>query len=705
MDLYDAKFIINTLLTNKKSSHHDLMSGLELVGLDTVATASIMIASKGCIVLNRNQVDAVIQLFNTDRLIVDMPTGEGKTFVLLAVAFLRWLSSDKNVFILSSSDYLSNRDSLVGDALWSLVKVTPRLLLSNGSVDRLSGESNCVYYSNVRMLATHYMLSLLFCSAVDMPNYSGALIIDEIDSQILDDMVRPVMINIRQDVGITDDERKELSFLFGVFKSLYDDSQTGELSMFDKSCIDVDMPGKSIAFTDESISRAHVLWCRISSSDGIDHHFNYFLQCAKAFMEFRICYTKGVDYNIYENIGFRWLDNETQQIKNGVDSSLLQHAAEFWLQQTPSIKTDKVDSLTLPAFVGAFDHVSGASGTALQDEVSYKHHYDIPVCEIAPFNKTQRKESATEWYFHRKIHQIKLSASVRESSKKGATVVFFKDSSAAEVFSKTFEDSVYLPATASVKEMHELINKTSTIGSVLVTTYMASRGVDFKTTDGSPLTVTLAQRGYTPRTEVQAIGRTGRYGMLGYVSRIFGGDDGIFETGKAKLLAEGYMANLNLSSSEKTTVKFLGKLESLVSATWTHRAKYSLSGFDDINKISKAKVDVRKFLANALLDMSKEDYMILFAKLNSSTSPLLSGLVSKFKEEIKLYEENDASVLKERLLSVIHSLMLSSWLSTLDAEIAYDSFDGISSILGQDLWDSIVVKSDLFSKIKPLFQL
>jgi hypothetical protein len=572
-------------------------------------------------------------------------------------------------------------------------------------VDRLSGESNCVYYSNVRMLTTHYMLSLVFCSAIDMPTYSGALIIDEVDNQLLDDMVRPVMINIRQRSGITDTERKELGFLFGVFKSLYDDSQTGELSMFDKSCINVDMQGKSIAFTDKSISRAHVLWCRISKSDGNDPHFNYFLQCAKAFMEFRICYTKGIDYNIYENIGFRWLDNETQQIKNGVDSSLLQHAAEFWLQQTPSIKTDKVDSLTLPAFVSAFDYVSGASGTALQDEVSYKHHYDIPVCEIASFNKTQRNESATEWYFHRKIHQIKLSASVRASSKNGATVVFFKDSSAAEIFSKTFDGSVYLPATASVKEMRELLKKTSTLGSVLVTTYMASRGVDFKTTDGSPLTVTLAQRGYTPRTEEQAIGRTGRYGMTGYVSRIFGGDDGIFETGKAKLLAEGYIANLNLSSLEKTTVKFLGKLESLVNATWTHRAKYSLSGFDNINKISKAKIDVRKFLANALLDMSKEDYLILFAQLSSSTSPLLSGLVPKFKEEMEYHDKNNVTVPEYRLLNIIHSLILSSWSSALDAEIAYDSFDGVSSTLGQDLWDPVVVKAGLFSKIKLLFQL
>lgn len=705
MDLYDAKVIINTLLKHKKSSHEDLISGLNLVGIDKVATASILIATNGDIILNHNQVGAVTQLFNTDRLIVDMPTGEGKTFVLLAVAFLRWLSTDKNVFILSSSDYLSNRDSFVGRALWSLAGVKPRLLLSNGSDDRLSGDSNCIYYSNVRMLATHYMLSLFFCSAKDMPTYTGSLIIDEVDSQLLDDMIRPVVINIRQGGGITDNERQELGFLFGVFKSLFDDSQKGELSIFDKSCMSVNMQDKSVTFTDESISRAHAVWCDITKGEGNDPHFNYFLQCAKAFMEFRICYVKGVDYDVYEGLGFRWLDSETQQIKRGVDASILQHAAEFWLQQTPSIKTDKPDSLTLPAFVSAFDTVGGASGTAKQDEVSYKHHYNIPVREIASFTQTKRKESATEWYFHRKIHQIKLSASVRASSDIGATVVFFKDADAAEEFSKTFDGSVYLPATASIKEMETRINQTSTLGGVLVTTYMASRGVDFKTTDGSPLTVILAQRGYTPRTEVQAIGRTGRYGMIGYVSRIFGGDDGIFETDKARLLAEGYMANLNLSSSEKTTVKFLGKLESLVNATWTHRAKYSLGGFDDINKISEAKVDVRKFLSNALSEMSKEEALTLLAMLSSSASRLLSGVASKNKEEMKLHKNNNTTMPEYRLLNVIHSLMLSNWSSAVDSEIAYGSFDSVSSALGQDLWNSVVIKSSLFSKIKPIFQL
>jgi preprotein translocase subunit SecA len=692
MNFYDAKLIINELLEYKRKGHVELMSTLMAVGIDRIAIASIVIASNGNIVLNSNQVDAVTRLFNDKRLIVDMATGEGKTFVLLAVAFLRWLSTSDNVFILSSSDYLSNRDSVIGSGLWSLVGVEPRLLLSSGSSDKLSGDSNCVYYSNVRMLMTHYMLSLFFGSARDMPVYSGSLIIDEVDSQLLDEMVRPVVINLRQGSGITDADRKELGFMFGVFKSLYDDSQKGELSMFDKSCINVNMQDKSVAFTDEAISRAHSLWCDITKSDGDDYHFNHFLLCAKAFMEFRVCYKKGVDYDVYEGVGLRWLDEETQQIKNGIDASVLQHAAEFWLQQTPSIKTDKIDSLTIPAFIGAFGFVSGASGTAISDEVSYKHHYNIPVLAIDSFNETKRKESAAEWYFNKKIHQIKLLASIRSSSKIGSTVVFFKDSNSAEVFSKKLDGSVYLSATASIKEMDTIINKTGILGGVLVTTYMASRGLDFKTTDDSPVTVVLAQRGYTPRTEVQAVGRTGRYGMIGYVSRIFGGDDGIFETGKARLLAEGYMANLNLSSSEKTTLKFLAKLETLVVATWSHRAKYSLGVFDDINKLSTVKVDVRRYLANTLSEMSSMDAEALLSMVNASSSSLFLSISSN-------------GVHEERLLGLIHSIMLSSWLSAVDSEIAYDSFDSVSSALGQDLWDSVDIKSSLFGKIKPLFQL
>jgi hypothetical protein len=103
--------------------------------------------------------------------------------------------------------------------------------------------------------------------------------------------------------------------------------------------------------------------------------------------------------------------------------------------------------------------------------------------------------------------------------------------------------------------------------------------------------------------------------------------------------------------------------------------------------------------------MSKEDYLILFAQLSSSTSPLLSGLVPKFKEEMEYHDKNNVTVPEYRLLNIIHSLILSSWSSALDAEIAYDSFDGVSSTLGQDLWDPVVVKAGLFSKIKLLFQL
>ena len=429
--------------------------------------------------------------------ITEMKTGEGKTLVAVAPAYLNSLTG-LGVHVVTVNDYLAERDANTMRPVFSYLGVTVGTILSNMDNSAKKENYNCdITYGTNNEFGFDYLRDNM---QIDIErkvqrgfNYC---IVDEIDSILIDEARTPLIISGQSD----DDVFKfgEVDKYVGLFEEMEKDPKTNdypdEVNMLPeerdalKGDYKIDEKSKRVSFTDKGMNKINSILQQHKLIDEGTTVFDeqnfewvhYFTQAIRA----HILYEKDVEYVVRDG-KVEIVDEFTGRILEGRRySDGLHQAIEAKEHVKIAQRSRTMATITFQNFFRMYTKLSGMTGTAATEAVEFSKIYKLD-CVVIPTNlPVARIDEQDEVYLNEEDKWNAIVKEIDAAHKKGQPVL---------VGTVSVEKSEHLSNLLTRKGIrHEVLNaknharealiiaEAGAKGAVTVATNMAGRGTDIK---------------------------------------------------------------------------------------------------------------------------------------------------------------------------------------------------------------------------------
>ncbi len=428
--------------------------------------------------------------------IVEMKTGEGKTLMSVAAAYLNSLTG-KGVHIVTVNDYLAERDADWMRPVYSYLGVSVGVILSNMENDARRIEYNCdITYGTNNEFGFDYFRDNMQMRLKDKTQREFSFaIVDEIDSILIDEARTPLIIS-----GAAEDDTMrffEVDRLIGQLKEVEKNPETGEYpnELEGEEVIGdytIDEKSKRVSFTDSGMLHIQDILQRqglIKSGNLFDEenfeYIHYFTQSVRAHILFHI----DVDYVIQDG-QVQIVDEFTGRVLEGRRySDGLHQAIEAKEHIKIAQRNRTLATITFQNFFRMYDKLSGMTGTADTEAVEFTKIYNLDVVVIPTNLPVARKDEHDVIYLNENDKFEALCTEISEAYKRGQPVLVGTVSiEKSELISKLLTKRGVRHEVLNAKN-HErealIIAEAGAKGSVTIATNMAGRGTDIKL-GGSP---------------------------------------------------------------------------------------------------------------------------------------------------------------------------------------------------------------------------
>ena len=428
--------------------------------------------------------------------IVEMKTGEGKTLMSVAAAYLNSLTG-KGVHIVTVNDYLAERDADWMRPVYSYLGVSVGVILSNMENDARRIEYNCdITYGTNNEFGFDYLRDNMQMRLKDKTQREFSFaIVDEIDSILIDEARTPLIIS-----GAAEDDTMrffEVDRLIGQLKEVEKNPETGEYpnELEGEEVIGdytIDEKSKRVSFTDSGMLHIQDILQRqglIKSGNLFDEenfeYIHYFTQSVRAHILFHI----DVDYVIQDG-QVQIVDEFTGRVLEGRRySDGLHQAIEAKEHIKIAQRNRTLATITFQNFFRMYDKLSGMTGTADTEAVEFTKIYNLDVVVIPTNLPVARKDEHDVIYLNENDKFEALCTEISEAYKRGQPVLVGTVSiEKSELISKLLTKRGVRHEVLNAKN-HErealIIAEAGAKGSVTIATNMAGRGTDIKL-GGSP---------------------------------------------------------------------------------------------------------------------------------------------------------------------------------------------------------------------------
>lgn len=455
--------------------------------------------------------------------IAEMKTGEGKTLVSTPPAYLNSITGE-GVHIITVNDYLAQRDCEINKPIYDFLGVSVAPVI-HGITSKQRQEAyacDITYGTNNEFGFDYLRDNMVIFKEEKVQRGLNFVIIDEIDSVLIDDARTPLIIS-----GAAD---KSTDF----YKIADYFSKTLKENDYKK-----DEKTNSVILTDDGVKKAEAFFKVDNYADpenmSIQHHVSQSLRANYAMK-------RDKDYIVIEG-KVEIIDDNTGRVMEGRRYGDGLHQA---IEAKEGVKVEK-ESKTLATIsyqnlFRMYKKLSGMTGTAATEENEFREIYNLDIVVI-PTNKPVKREDHPDKVFKTEGGKIKaIIKDIEESNQKGQPVLVVAPSiSKAEEMSdhlrKKGMKHQLLTAKSHEKEA-EIVAQAGQSGMITVATNMAGRGTDIKLGKGvnevGGLKIIGTERAESRRVDGQMKGRAGRQGDPGssrfYISldddlmRIFGSD-------------------------------------------------------------------------------------------------------------------------------------------------------------------------------------
>lgn len=427
--------------------------------------------------------------------ISEMKTGEGKTLMCVAAAYLNSLSG-KGVHIVTVNDYLAERDADWMRPVYTYLGQTVGSILSNmdNNARKLAYECDITYGTNNELGFDYLRDNMKHDLSEKVQRGFSFCIVDEIDSILIDEARTPLIISGQGE----DDTYKyyEVDKYVNQLTEMEKDPVTGlypdEVNMDPevrknlKGDYKLDEKSKRVSFTDagmnhiDEILHKHNLITGTVFDENNFEYVHYFTQAVRAHM----LYKNDVDYLVKDG-QVQIIDEFTGRILEGRRyGDGLHQAIEAKEHLRIAQRNRTLATITFQNFFRMYKKLSGMTGTAATEAVEFNKIYGLDVVSIPTNKDVIRIDENDEIYLNEGEKWEAICTEIAEAHKKGQPVL---------VGTISVEKSELLSSLLTKKGIrHEVLNaknharealiiaEAGAKGAVTIATNMAGRGTDIK---------------------------------------------------------------------------------------------------------------------------------------------------------------------------------------------------------------------------------
>ena len=451
--------------------------------------------------------------------VAEMNTGEGKTLTATMPVYLNALSG-QGVMLVTTNDYLANRDAEEMGQVYEFLGLTIRIPFSEDDDEELTPEDKREIYSADIVYTTNsglgfdYLIDNLASSDDKkyMPEFNF-VIVDEVDSVLLDSAQTPLVIS--------GSPRVQSNF-YGIIDTLMTTLVEGQDYIFKEEKKEVWLTTKG-SKTAESFLGIDNLYSKEHSV--LARHLIFALRAHTLFK-------RDKDYIIRKGEKDEELVLIDQSTGRLLEMTKLQgglHQAIEAKEHVPlSEETRAMASITYQSLFKKFKKISGMTGTGKVAEKEFLETYGMSVIRIPTNRPNQRIDYPDNLYVTLPEKVYASLAEIKYYHEKGNPLLIFVGSvEMSELYSSLLlrEGIAHnvLNAHNAAREA-QMIAESGRMGAVTVATSMAGRGTDIKLGPGvaelGGLVVIGTERMDSKRIDLQIRGRSGRQGDPG-LSKFF----------------------------------------------------------------------------------------------------------------------------------------------------------------------------------------
>jgi len=627
--------------------------------------------------------------------IIEMKTGEGKTLAATLPAALNALKN-KGVHIVTVNDYLAKRDTIWMGQIYHYLGLRVGCLSQEGVYiydpdykletaeerkkideerDELGGfkvfkeflrpvtrkESylaDITYGTNTEFGFDYLRDNLVYNINEKVQRGHHFVIIDEVDSVLIDEARTPLIISIPD---------QQAAKLYQEF------TQIAPQLKKDWDFI-LDEKDKTVSLTEEGLNKVEKIFgFNIFDEKGLlyVHHLETALKAKYLFLKDRDYVVKDGKVIIVDEFTGRLLHGRRY-------SGGLHQALEAKERVSIERESRTVATITLQNYFRMYKKLSGMTGTAFTSAEEFKKVYNAEVI-IIPTNKPMIRKDLTDKIYGNQETKLKaIAKEVKERYKEGQPILIGTPSvEKNELLSLYLKREGVLHNILNAKNHEkegEIIAQAGKLNAVTVATNMAGRGVDIVLGGNPPddeqrkkilelggLYVIGTQRHEARRIDNQLRGRSGRQGDIGFSQFFISLEDDLMRLFAPKYLS-GMMQKLGWPEDEpiqhSMVTKAIEMAQSKIEGFYFDIRKHILEYDDVINKQRMAFYKTRDEILKKAEDNQLKDYLInLFLEANED-----------FPE--KDFQEKSSKIKEEKLLEIFKTLCLrildSLWLEHIE---------------------------------------
>ena len=434
--------------------------------------------------------------------ITEMKTGEGKTLMCVAAAYLNSLAG-KGVHIITVNDYLAERDAAWMRPVYAYMGQTVGTILSNmdNEAKRAAYECDITYGTNNEFGFDYLRDNMQIDAKLKVQRGFNFCIVDEIDSILIDEARTPLIISGQgeDDTSKFYEVDKYVSQLEEMEKDPDTDTYPDEVNLTPeeraalKGDYTLDEKSRRVSFTNkgmmhiDAILHQHNLIPSDSSVFDEENfeYVHYFTQAVRAHELYKI----DVDYIIRDG-AVQIVDEFTGRVLEGRRyGDGLHQAIEAKEHLKIAQRNRTMATITFQNFFRMYKKLSGMTGTAATEAIEFSKIYNLDVVVIPTNRGVQRIDENDEVYLDESDKWEAIAKEIKAAHEKGQPVL---------VGTVSVEKSEHLSALLTRKGIrHEVLNaknhareamivaEAGAKGAVTIATNMAGRGTDIKL-GGSP---------------------------------------------------------------------------------------------------------------------------------------------------------------------------------------------------------------------------
>ncbi len=476
--------------------------------------------------------------------IAEMKTGEGKTLVSTAPAYLNALAG-KGVHIVTVNDYLAKRDAEWMGQVHEFLGLTVGVVLNSMSSEERKKAYSCdiTYVTNNELGFDYLRDNMAIYKEQMVLRELDFAIIDEVDSVLIDEARTPLIISGQSgkstklyevcDILARQLEKGEASGEFTKMNAIMgeDITETGDFVVNEKD--------KVVNLTEAGVKKVEQFFHieNLADPENLEIQHNIILALRANNLMFR-----DKDYVVKDD-EVLIVDEFTGRIMPGRRySDGLHQAIEAKEHVNVRRESKTLATITFQNFFNKFRKKAGMTGTALTEEKEFRNTYGMDAIEIPTNKPVARIDLDDAVYKTKKEKFTAVVEDVERAYEKGQPVLVGTITiETSELLSKMLKRKG-IPHKVLNAKFHELeaeiVAEAGIHKAVTIATNMAGRGTDIKLDEEAKalggLKIIGTERHESRRIDNQLRGRSGRQGDPGesrfYISleddlmRLFGSE-------------------------------------------------------------------------------------------------------------------------------------------------------------------------------------